>query len=182
MQLSPYIQEKIKRESGCDLRLSADAERVALDIESKTGEHIGVNTIKRLLGFLKEENTPRLSTLDIVARYLGYADWGVLSTLDGKSNSSFDRSPDDLLCGALEEGCRIEITYLPDRCVILRHKGEGFFIVEESQRSKLKKDDVVSIQHLVSGYPLYASSVLRDGISLGSFVAGKTQGIKFKIL
>ena len=52
MILSPYIQERLKGKCGIDLREPADAERLVLDIEKTTGEHIGVNTIKRMLGMI----------------------------------------------------------------------------------------------------------------------------------
>ena len=71
MKLSPYITELLREKSGNEIRLSRDCELLALDVESVTGEHIGVNTMKRLLGFIADERTPRTSTLDVVAHYLG---------------------------------------------------------------------------------------------------------------
>ncbi len=49
MKLSLYIQDLLRRQSGQELRLPSDIERLTLDIESQTGQHIGVNTMKRLL-------------------------------------------------------------------------------------------------------------------------------------
>ena len=69
MKLSPYITELLREKSGNEIRLSRDCELLALDVESVTGEHIGVNTMKRLLGFIADEREPRTSTLDIIARY-----------------------------------------------------------------------------------------------------------------
>jgi hypothetical protein len=48
MKFSPYVTDLLKQKSGKDFRLTSDCEYLALDIESVTGEHIGVNTLKRL--------------------------------------------------------------------------------------------------------------------------------------
>ena len=79
MKFSLYVTDLLKQKSGRDFRLSGDCEYLAFDIESVTGEHIGVNTLKRLLGFIDDEREPRISTLDVIARYLGFENWDVLS-------------------------------------------------------------------------------------------------------
>ena len=129
MKFSPYVIDLLKQKSKKDFQLSGDCEYLALDIESVTGEHIGVNTLKRLLGFIDDEREPRPSTLDIIARYLDFENWDLLKCFDDKSNSSFS-----------------------------------------------------AISHIVKGYPLLVSHVWRDGADLGSFTAGKAQGISFKIV
>ena len=59
MKFSPYVINLLKQKSNKDFRLSGDCEYLALDIESVTGEHIGVNTLKRLSGFINDEREPR---------------------------------------------------------------------------------------------------------------------------
>ena len=145
MKFSPYVTDLLKQKSNRDFRLPSDCEYLALDVESVTGEHIGVNTLKRLLGFIDDEREPRISTLDVIARYLGFDNWDVLSIYDSRSNSSFESSAEEI-------------------------------------RSKLKPNDQLTITHIVQGYPLLVSEVIRDGMPLGSFTAGKAQGISFKIL
>ena len=73
MRFSFEIRELIKLKTGKDLVSPSDCEYIALDIFSKTNEHIGVNTIKRLLGFIEDDRNPRISTLNIIAKYL--EDW-----------------------------------------------------------------------------------------------------------
>jgi hypothetical protein len=62
MKFSPYITGLLRQKSQKDFRMSGDCEFLALDIESVTGEHIGVNTLKRLLGFIDDEREPRTET------------------------------------------------------------------------------------------------------------------------
>lgn len=183
MIFSPYIQERLKGKCGIDLREPADAERLVLDIEKTTGEHIGVNTMKRLLGMIDDEREPRVSTLDIVAHYLGHQDWEELKLFDKGSNSAFGDDDEGVLqTSNLTEGGILAVSYPPDRVLKLRHLGGGRFIVEHSEQSKLHVGDVLTVTHFVKGYPLLASDVTRDGESLGAFTAGKERGIDFQIL
>ena len=61
MKFSPYVIDLLKQKSKKDFRLSGDCEYLALDIESVTGEHIGVNTLKRLLALstMSESHDPQ---------------------------------------------------------------------------------------------------------------------------
>lgn len=182
MKFSPYVTTLLKQKSGHDIRLSADCEYLALDIESVTGEHIGVNTIKRLLGFIDDEREPRISTLDIIARYLGFSTWVELRIYDDKSNSSFESISDEIRVSDLTIGQKIQINYQPDRQLIIEYQGNDTFLILSSKNSKLQNGDQITITHIVRGYPLLVSEVIRNGQSLGSFTAGKAQGIAFKIL
>jgi len=182
MKFSPYIVQLLEQKSSRGLRHSADCEFLALDIESVTGEHIGVNTLKRLLGFIDDEREPRVTTLDIIASYLGFENWESLHVYDDKSNSSFDISSDEVRVNELLVGQRIQISYPPDRRVVITCQGQNHFVVESSLNSKLQVGDELTITHIVEGYPLLVSKIVRDGQSLGSFTAGKAQGITFKLL
>jgi len=182
MKFSPYITELLQQKVKRELRLSSDCEYLALDIESVTGEHIGVNTLKRLLGFIDDEREPRPSTLDIIARYLDFENWDLLKCFDDKSNSSFSAAEDEIRVSNLVNGQHIQISYLPDRQIELEYCGDEQFVVRESRNSKLQEGDELEISHIVKGYPLLVSHVRRDGADLGSFTAGKAQGISFKIL
>ena len=182
MKFSPYVIDLLKQKSKKDFRLSGDCEYLALDIESVTGEHIGVNTLKRLLGFIDDEREPRPSTLDIIARYLDFENWDLLKCFDDKSNSSFSADDDEIRVSDLVNGQHIQISYLPDRLIELEYYGDEQFVVKKSLNSKLLIDDKLTISHIVKGYPLLVSHVWRDGADLGSFTAGKAQGISFKIV
>lgn len=182
MKFSPYTKELLEQKCGREIRLSGDCEYLALDIESVTGEHIGVNTLKRLLGFIDDEREPRTSTLDIISRYLGFGDWQTLQVYDDKSNSSFDSIADEIRVNDLTIGQHIQISYLPDRRLTIAYQGHSRFVVLSSENSKLLQGDMLLITHIVRGYPLLVSEVIRDGQSLGSFTAGKAQGITFKLL
>jgi hypothetical protein len=182
MRLSPFVTEMLAKRCGHTIRHSSDCDYIALDIESVTGEHIGVNTIKRLLGFIADERTPRYSTLDILARYLGYNDWGALRLADeGFSNSEFGERTELIVCH-LVKGQEVHLTYPPNRSLNLLYEDDNKFRVTKSQNSKLQTGDLLTLTHIVRGYPLLISEVERDGCCLGSFTAGKAQGIDFELV
>ena len=177
MKLPFHIIEMLKRKSGIDLCLPSDCEHLSLDIESKTGVHIGATTLKRLLGFAQDERMPHASTLDVVARYLGYANWNELAAVEDKGNSDFDTNDDEVRSADLIVGAEVEFTYQPGRLVRLQYLGDCRYLVVESQNSKLQVADEVEILNFVLHHPLFVLNVWRNGEPLGQFTAGRVSGL-----
>ena len=177
MKLPFHIIQLLKEKSRNGLRQPSDCEFMSLDIESKTGVRIGATTLKRLLGFAQDERMPHTSTLDAIARYLGYAHWEELAQIEDKGNSGFDRSDEEIRSVDLQRGAFVEITYLPDRIVRMQYFGDQIFGVIDSVNSKLQENDKVEIQSFVLNHPLLVLNVWRDGESLGQFTAGRVSGL-----
>ena len=177
MKLPFHIIQLLKRKSGSDLHQPSDCEFLSLDIESKTGVRIGATTLKRLVGFARDERTPHISTLDTIARYLGYAHWDELSKIEDSGNSDFDAPDDEVRSVDLQPGASVEVAYLPDRKLTLHYLGDGRYRVTDSENSKLQKDDEVEILNFVLHHPLLVVNVWRDGESLGQFTAGRVSGL-----
>jgi len=178
MILSSLIRQAFEQVFGQALRYPGDYEALAEVIFDKTRERVSVNTLKRLFGFIGPEVEPRQSTLDILARYLGEADWAAFQArLSGKGNSDFEQDPRNVDAAALAAGARVSFRYHPDRKVAMKHLGAGRFRVTASEHSKLRAGDIVTVRSFCPGYPLSADSVVRDGVDLGPFVAGKVAGL-----
>lgn len=177
MKLPFHIVEMLKTKSGSDLRLPSDCEFLSLDIEGKTGIRIGATTLKRLVGFAQDDRTPHMSTLDAIARYLGYAHWDELSEIEDKGNSDFDSPDEEVRSVDLKTGACVEIAYLPDRVLRLQYLGDNRYRVVESQNSKLIVGDELEIQNFVLRHPLLVVNVWRDGRPLGQFTAGRVSGL-----
>ena len=177
MKLPFHIIQLLKEKSENELRIPSDCEYLSLDIESKTGIRIGATTLKRLLGFAQDERVPHASTLDAIARYLGFAHWEELSQIEDKGNSDFDTPKEEIRSADLLPDAHVEITYLPDRMVRMQYLGSQHYRIIESQNSKLQVDDEVEIQNFVLHHPLLVLNVWRDGESLGQFTAGRVSGL-----
>ena len=182
MIFSKTIKQILCKKSGYTLNQPADAERLAIDIETSTGNHVGVNTLKRLLGFISDERNPRKSTLNIIAQYIGFDSWDMLAALDDKSDSSFKTGKDHLTATDIPNGQDIEIRYFPNRRIVITHLNDYSFVVKSSENSKLEAGDKLHLSHIVTGYPLFVAKVIRNGENLGQFSAGKKQGIRFKLI
>lgn len=177
MRLPFHIVQLLKNKSANELRQPSDCEFLSLDIESKTGVRIGATTLKRLLGFAQDERMPHSSTLDAIARYLGYAHWDELSKIEDDGNSDFDSFDDEVRSADLPVDACVEITYLPDRRVRMQYLGNQHYRIVESDNSKLQIADEVEIQNFVLHHPLLVLNVWRSGKSLGQFTAGRVSGL-----
>ena len=138
---------------------------------------IGATTLKRLLGFAADERTPHATTLDAIARYLGYAHWDELQQVDDQGNSDFDAPKGEVRSASLQPDAVIEFTYLPDRKVRLQHLGDCRYRVTASENSKLQAGDEVEILTFVLHHPLFFTQVWRNGRPLGPFTAGRISGL-----
>ena len=170
--------ELIVKTFGSPIRSSVDCEALMHDIYSRTRQHIGTTTLRRLMGFIAEERSPRISTLDILARYVGYPDYSVLyRKLNGFSDSDMDCRLQSVDIEALNVGDEVTFTYIPDRRVKLRYLGDNRFEVAESEGSRLQPGDTMVIGSIVEGLPLVAEHLMRDGADMGRYVAGKQAGL-----
>ena len=177
MRLSPSIIEQLQRCCSHTLQIPADCEYLALDIESKTGVHIGATTLKRLVGFAADARSPHESTLNLIAQYLGYVNWQELAKTDTNGNSGFEKTEEEIRSADLTIGSRVEITYLPDRRVVLDYQGDNRYCVSVNENSKLSVGDLVEVYNFVLRHPLLAINVWRNGEALGQFTAGRVSGL-----
>lgn len=148
-----------------------------LDIKASTGESISINTVKRMLGILPYDSAHRKDLLDIVAKYLGYTAWDVLSHELNNTLSGFNMADSMIEMATLKEGQRVIVEWLPDRVVELIHKGNGEYEVTMSRNSKLQEGDLLQLTQLAAGFPFYVRSVKRKGINIGNYTAAMTGGL-----
>ena len=130
-----------------------DCELLAIDIEKKTKERLGLNTIKRLFGIIDYEFNPRMETLNILAKYSGFKSWKELNLkLYPLASSGF-------------------------RCISMKCIDSGIFKISSSINSKLQKGDIVEASNVILGFPLVFNNVTRDSESLGAFTTSKEFGV-----
>lgn len=179
--LDKNIIRLIEEKSGNKLDSSSACERLALDIESQTGEKLGFTTLKRLLGFTSEKAEPRKSTLEILARYLGFNSYRELeNAINDRGDSDFNDNVESLISSRLPAEACIDLSYSPNRHLKLRHGDGDEFIVMESINGSLKAGDKIFVDSFTSGLPMIARDVIREGNSLGRYVAGEKFGIKIE--
>lgn len=177
MKLNQTVIDLLSEKSGKDVTTSYGADYLRNDIEAVTGESLSLNTVKRLVGHLPYDSTPRVVTLDIIARYLGYGSWQLLQeSLTGRI-SDFNIEEGFIDLQAQPPGRIIRIGWQPDRSISIRHLGEGRYVVTESVNSKLNCDDVLYLSQIAEGFPFMVKRVERGGKNLGNYIAAKKHGI-----
>lgn len=75
MALPKEIIRLLSAKAGFDVDTPAGANRLSLVMDLKPETRLGRNTISRLTGVLPATCTPRRSTLDAIAKYLGHQNW-----------------------------------------------------------------------------------------------------------
>ena len=175
--LPASIKAEIERAYGQPLNYPSDCHRLDSSIRDTLNETIGVTTLKRLLGFVSDVQQPRLYTLDILARYCGFADYEEMKHKVASDGDSEFEKETGIEVSALTPGSIIGFEYLPDRKVKLRYLGDNEFRVEMSENGSLQEGDVISVSNFVDGFPLVVGRVVRNGVDLGRYTAGKVSGI-----
>lgn len=182
MILDKFICQMLSERVGRNIQTPDGASILQLDIESKTGVRLGLNTIKRLVGVLPPVLSPRVSTLDAIAAYLGYENWNNMDRAH-RRGSGFGRYNPFVEMSDLSRGAKVEICWDPDRRIVIHHDGNGQYSVEESENCKLRPGDLLSLSKLALDYPFVADKVFRDEKPLGCYTAAESTGIsEFNLL
>lgn len=179
-------QLKSEVEKALDRRIATpkDFDHLSERIYARLHIMLSATTLKRLWGYLKEDNTPRLATLDILARFTGYENWDDFCQSVGnkeqvQSNIIASRS---LSSEQLEPGNRLILTWLPDRKCEIEYCGDHRFKVISAQNSKLRPDATFKCHLFIEGEPLYVDELCQNHVDIGSYVAGKINGIRFELI
>ena len=174
------ILNRIRSKIGLDMTKSADFDVLSQAIRDNTKESLGVNTLKRLFSFKTDKVVPRLSTMNIIAQYLGRDDYdSLIKELGEDADISVFTPMDGIEVEDLEKGSQLRIAYDPNRIFLLTYIGDFKFIVNEVEGShNILKGDLLTITQLAVGHRFVALHVNRDGEDLGSYESAKYKGLK----
>lgn len=175
--ISIVTVKQIEQKFNKEIRYPSDCEALAGDIYRITKNSISTSTLKRIFGFIEGSKEPRLYTLDVLAKYLGYNNWdNYIENLVNIDNSDFVVI-DQLEIEHIKPNTKIELRYAPESFILLNYEGDFQFTIIESENSKLIKGDHLRIFNVIKNYPLIINSVIRNNINLGSYKAAKISGI-----
>lgn len=177
MKLNQIVIDLLSKKTGKDVTTSYGADYLRNDIEAVTGEALSLNTVKRLVGNLSYESTPRGVTLDIISRYLGFSSWQILHEYFTGKISDFNVEEGFIDLTAQPSGKVINIRWQPDRCISIKHLDEGKYMVIKSLNSKLHTEDILYLSQIREGFPFIVKMVERNGKNIGNYIAAKKHGI-----
>lgn len=174
-----YLLAEVEKRYGRRLSTSADFEALSVVVEHECGELISSSTLKRLWGYVTLKPTPRISTLNVLSRYVGKRDFSAFkqSILNDKQFVSHFFSVKKVCSSDLKNGAEVLIGWAPNRLVTLRYDGDGNYTVIKSENSKLLEGDKFQAESFMVGYPLYIPRIMRNGEYTLSYIAGTQEGL-----
>lgn len=174
-ELLSFVEKKYSR----SLQTTTDFDEFSLHLKNQAGTIISTSTLKRLWGYVNDSHTPRIHTLDLLSRYVGYEHFYAFC-LWLKSSTAYNSSfftTKQVLAKELNPGSEVEIGWSPNRYLRLRYSGGALFEVVEAKHSKLQEGDCFEVASFLMGQSLSLPYVLRDGARTSPFIAGRNGGL-----
>ena len=146
---------------------------------------VSATTLKRIWGYIDDSVSTRRSTLDILARYTGYADF---DAYENGTVGDIAESPSSPIMARridvdeqLQPGDMIRLTWQPGRICDVEYHGDRVFCVVASQCTRLKAGDTFKCSLMIEDEPLYIDMlVTADSVTPTAYVCGKKSGIHFE--
>lgn len=174
-----YLLSEVEKHYGRRISTSTDFEALSVVIEHDINEMVSSSTLKRLWGYVSSNPVPRISTLDVLSRYIGYRDY--LDFCESVKNSpAFESGFFSSKCinvSELNSGSTVNIGWNPNRIVSLKYLGGYKFRVTDSLNSQLRAGDEFELTSFMLGYPLYIPRIFREGEYTPSYIAGSNDGL-----
>ncbi len=149
------------------------------EIQGRLKETLSASTLKRLWGYVEGYASVRPSTLDILARFVGFPDWEtfVSDYCEVESVQSSHRvMSESLYTKDLDIGDQVKICWNPNRRCLLKYLSNSLFEVITSENAKLKSGDRFLCQRFTMNQPLYVELLTQDG-NTELFVMGNKGGL-----
>lgn len=175
----------IESSVGRRIKTPKDFDTLRERIFGRLGILVSATTLKRVWGYLPGDVETRESTLDILARFIGYGDWAYyrlhrMENRDPESNPVMSRSLD--VSGCLKPGDTVTLTWQPDRICRVRYLGDMEFEVEWSRHTRLQAGDRFRCAHIIEGEPLYLDHLIQTSAPKAptAYVCGRQSGVRFE--
>lgn len=174
------LRKDVEARLGMRPATPADFETLIAQIWLNLHENIALSTLERLWGYVDGANNTRLSTLNILSRYVGSCNWDDYTNLlkESEHGSSNPFIAEGIHTKDLQPGQSIEVTWLPNRRCVFRYLGNMRFEVVESQNSKLSVGDTFISTFFLKGQPLYIDQLIQNAQPPVSYVAGNNGGLQ----
>jgi hypothetical protein len=179
--------QAIEHATGRRLHTPKDFDQLSERVYARVGEMVSRNTLRRVWGKMDEERTPHLSTLSILARYIGYADFEAFLAKDftdsteGVPSSPFLGRRLSVLDG-LTRGDRLRLTWHPERVCDVEYNGSQHFRVIHAEKTKLQVDDTFLCGIIIEGEPLYLDQLQHGDNPPTTYICGRLGGVRFEHL
>lgn len=161
-------------------RTPKDFEELRESVSRVAGTLLSATTLKRMWGYLDEPQVHRRSTLDVLARYCGWRDYGAFG---GGVEPEAESGPvgGKVLTADkdIRRGDRLRLHWAPGRVCDIAYQGGGMWRVTAAEGTKLRVGDMFCCRVIADGEPLYLTD-LRPGAGRpgGVYVCGRRSGVR----
>ena len=171
------LKRKVEKSVGMSMQTPADFDLLKQKIDERDSNALSVSTLKRFWGYVRGYDKVRVSTLDSLARFVGFACWdGFVDYAEKGGETSDFVMGGSLKAADLVAGDAVTVVYPPDRRCVFRRTEDGF-VVEQSKNSKLKEGDVFKCDAFIVGEPCYLYDLSHEGKDGLTYVIGKSYGL-----
>lgn len=185
IEMIALLRERVELDSQRAMNSPRDFEWLSGKL-GEMGEGVSVTTLKRCWGYVEADVTPRLHTLDILSRYLGYRNFKHF--VDACGNLG-EESPSGPVHGSwlrpvqdLEVNDRVTLTWQPGRVCVIRYLGNEQWVVESSERTRLQPGNTFYCGVIIEGEPMFARDLVMDGRSPVGYECGKCGGVHYSVM
>ena len=175
--------EAVEQKFGKKIQTPMDFELLEEKIMAKVKECISSSTLMRIWGYRQGVST-RQTTLDVLARFLGYADYITFCQWAPENNDE-PQSDEVMAChlrtADMTAGQQVELSWYPDRRCLVQLRKDGLYEVLEAENTKLSVGDTFRCDIFIESEPLYLNHLIHEGRPPMVYVAGKKDGIRFSL-
>ncbi len=145
----------------------------------RTRENIGLNTLKRIWNYGNAPVVPRIFTLDVLSKAIGYRNFEDLKHFYGdEGTDSSDKVFGKVVSSSdLRPGDRVTLCWDPGRRCIVEYLGSNAYRVLSSERTKLKPGNTFQTAFFATGSPLILSNLVQDDSFATLYEIGRKSGV-----
>ena len=183
--MTKQIRQEIETALNRQMKTPKDFEHLRDRIYARLHVLVSRTTLMRLWGYVDEDVQPRVSTLTILAQFLGYRDWeeycqNAQLPKDQQSSPVMNRRLS--VASDLVRGERIRLTWQPNRVCVVEHLSELSFRVISSENTRLRPGDTFQCSLIIEGEPLYIDHLIQGNRPAIAYVCGKKSGVLFEYI
>lgn len=177
------LRRAVERRLGHGVNSPSEFKRLSQAIEQQTGSTVSTSTLMRLWGYVSSNVKPNITTLDALAAYAGYSDYASLT--DGavqEDGSNEVMMPHLNVDEELRARDHVLLRWQPGRECLMRYMGNGQWVVERSERTKLAVGDTFTCHLIIQGHPLYLDNLVHKSMPPRCYVCGQRNGVQYEVL
>lgn len=172
------LREQIEKMVGRKMRTPRDFTWLSEVMEERTQQKVSATTLRRFWGYVNEGVSASQYTKNVLAQFLGYADFEEFVSLQGSGQEQSHLVLEKPIASDdLYEGQLLKLSWLPDRTCIIKHQGHGSFVVVSSENTRLKKGDTFECHLFILHEPAFLHAWHHGSQAPATYVIGKKNGI-----